>query len=206
MGLESVLTDRVDEIRQCMGTILKDLLTEGSDAMETYFAGNTEKVVDELCSIMDELYSQTRDAQQSGKLGKLCYVRVFPRRVAVIKGSYSFTIRVYDETGYNNPIEVAAEWNPEFLVKLFEHQLGQVEKKVDSLIFRLTTRERQLLKLMYADAFTFLVMMFLTILRTAFVFVENIMEVDCTEKITLTFGNYLEQGINVEIFDNPWRG
>lgn len=203
MGLEAVSTDRDDEIRQSIGTILKELLTKGSEAMENYFAKNTDIVVDELYRIMNEIYRQTQEVQRQGMLGKISYIRIFPRRVAVMEGSYSLTIRVYDEESYSNPVEVAAEWKPEFLVNLFENQLIQVEKRAASQIIRLTSRERQLVKLMFADAFTFLVIMFLTILRTAFVFVENIAEVDCEEKITLTFGNYLEQGIIVEVFNNP---
>lgn len=203
MGLESVTTDRVDEIRQSMGTILKELLTKGSEDMEAYFAKNTGTVVDELYGIMTGIYQQAHEVQQQGKLGRISYVRVFPRRVAIMEGTYSLTIRVYDEEGYGNPVEISAEWNPEFLVKLFENQLMQVEKRVDTQVFRLTTRERELIKLIFADAFTFMVMMFLTILHTAFVFVENVAEVECTDKIVLTYGNYLEQGVVVETFDNP---
>lgn len=203
MGLKSVTTDRVDEIRQSIGTILKELLTNGSDEMENYFVHNTNDVVDELYGIMNGIYKLVYEVQQQGDFGKLSYVRVFPRRVAILENSYSFIIRVYDEKGYQNPVEVSDEWTPTFLNKLFENQLIQVEKRVNDQIFQLTTRERQLVKLMYADAFTFLVMMFLTILRTAFVYVENISNIKCEERITLTYGNYLEQGLVVEVFDKP---
>lgn len=203
MGLESVSTDRVEEIRQSMQDVLQELLTSGSDAMEPYFETNTETVVDELYETMNALYQQVQVAQQQGKLGKIRYVRVFPRRVAVLEGTYSFTIRVYDEEGYSNPTEVSTEWNPDFLVRLFESQLKQIEKHVDTQIFRLTTREKQLVKQLFADGFAFLALMFLTILRTVFIFVENIANVDCAEKIALTFGNYLEQGNVIEEFDKP---
>lgn len=203
MGLKSVSDDRVEEIRQSIGSILKELLTKGSDEMETYFSTHTKEVVDEVYTLMQELYRSVHEAQEKGQFGKLSYVRVFPRRMAVIEGTYHFIIRVYDEAGYTNPKEISTEWRADFLANMFERQLLQVQKKVETQVFRLTTREQQLVKLMYADAFTFLVMAFLTILRTAFIYVENMTEVSCAERILLTFGNYLEEGAVIEVFENP---
>lgn len=206
MGLETITTDRKEEIAQSIGEILKELIKKGTAEMEAYFEDNTDKAIEELHKSMQSVYRQAAEMQKEDKFGELCYIRVFPRRVAILEGTYHFTIRLYDENGYTNPVEISEEWKPEFIEKTFEKQLQQVQKKVNSRVFRLTTREQQLVKLMYGNAFQFIVMEYLTGMSAAFVLVEGIEKVRCADAIILTFGNYLEEGVKVEVFGNPVAG
>ena len=42
MGLETITTDRKEEIAQSIGEILKELIKKGTAEMEAYFEDNTD--------------------------------------------------------------------------------------------------------------------------------------------------------------------
>ena len=48
MGLETITTDRKEEIAQSIGEILKELIKKGTAEMEAYFEDNTDKAIEEL--------------------------------------------------------------------------------------------------------------------------------------------------------------
>lgn len=129
MGLETITTDRKEEIAQSIGEILKELIKKGTAEMEAYFEDNTDKAIEELHKSMRSVYRQASQMQKEDKFGKLCYIRVFPRRVAILEGTYHFTIRLYDENGYTNPVEISEEWRPEFIETTFEKTVAAGAEK-----------------------------------------------------------------------------
>ena len=44
MGLETITTDRKEEIAQSIGEILKELIKKGTAEMEAYFEDNTDNI------------------------------------------------------------------------------------------------------------------------------------------------------------------
>ena len=74
MGLETITTDRKEEIAQSIGEILKELIKKGTAEMEAYFEDNTDKAIEELHKSMRSVYRQAAQMQKEDKFGKLCYI------------------------------------------------------------------------------------------------------------------------------------
>lgn len=200
MNLEVVSTDRIDEIK----CLINDALAETGKAdiagFEAYMMANMEKEVLALNELLTPLYQEAVELQKQGKVGKIQYIRIFPRRSAVLEKQYGLSIRLYDANDYKCRTEISREWNPEFLGKLFEKQLEKVTKRVTMRLFRITAREEQLIKFLFLDFFHFYVLTYLAVLEDAFIYVEPMVELETEETVAITFGNYLEEGAVIKAF------
>ena len=63
MGLETITSDRKEEIAQSIGEILKELIKKGTAEMEAYFEDNTDKAIEELHKRMQSVYRQAAEMQ-----------------------------------------------------------------------------------------------------------------------------------------------
>lgn len=206
MNLKTVSTDRIDEIKHLINDALAETRKADTAEFEAYMMANMEKEVLALNALLTPLYQEAAELQKQGKVGKIQYIRIFPRRTAVLEKQYGLSIRLYDATDYKCRIEISREWNPEFLGRLFEKQLEKVIKRVEMKIFRITPREEQLIRFLFLDFFHFYVLTYLAVLEDVFIYVEPMLELETEENVEVTFGNYLEKGALIKAFSKSSRG
>lgn len=206
MNLKTVSTDRIDEIKHLINDALAETRKADTAEFEAYMMANMEKEVLALNALLTPLYQEAAELQKQGKVGKIQYIRIFPRRTAVLEKQYGLSIRLYDATDYKCRIEISREWNPEFFGRLFEKQLEKVIKRAEMKIFRITPREEQLIRFLFLDFFHFYVLTYLAVLEDVFIYVEPMLELETEETVEVTFGNYLEKGALIKAFSKSSRG
>ena len=203
--LEIVKKDRIDEMQEYIDLFMEEQEVQVIQEITQYLDIHIDQEIDNLLLVVNKLYENARKAQKERKIGKIQYVRIFPRYTEILNGTYQLRIRVYDVADYNCLEEISVDWNPEYVTKYYDKNVETIQKKMASKLFQMTSREKQIIKFMYAEKFGEYIKSIIALFHDAFCFAENMIKLRTENQILLTFGNYMTKGVIIDIFENPLR-
>lgn len=200
MGLQNVTEDRVDLLKEQIVSLLEQRLGENIDKISQGVYENDDGEIAYFSSIVKELYEKVIDAQKRGKFGKLQTIFISYLRAAALNGELELQLRAMDEEGYGGQEIIDVSWVPTFATEYFRSDLAYMIPGLRNRIFRLTTREESLAKMMYASDYYKIVLKYLMVFIDVFQYNPLFEQVDAQEEVSIVFGEMCDQGTEIYSF------
>lgn len=200
MGLEQINRDRTEEIKQAAAEIIRDRLVKNINEINAYYEKHYAEIDKDFCDKLDALYEETAQLQNQGIKGKISFITISYLFSGVLTKNYQVEIALYDENAYMDKVDTNVYWNPTYITKYFEEDMKYMVGILKNKIVQLQDSEIQKLALTYIGEYYRIIGKFMVDNCEMFHEVENFDKLQTAEKLSVSYGGYLENGLEIYEF------
>jgi hypothetical protein len=149
---------------------------------------------------LNELYEKTAHLQKQGIKGKISFIAISYLFSGALTKDYQVQIALYDENAYMDKVETSVYWNPTFITKYYEEDMNYMVGILRSKIVQLQDSEIQKLALTYIGEYFRIIGKFMVDNCEMFHEVEKFNELQTAQKLSVSYGGYMENGLEIYEF------
>ncbi|WP_310603817.1 hypothetical protein [Anaerosporobacter sp.] len=184
---------QLENSEEFLTTIIEEQFKDSMNAFFIDYKKTKQVHRAEFLRVIENLLQKGIKKQEAGKKGKIAYICIFFLESAVMTGSYQMQIQMYDKNLYFDRNEVSSRWDTSFIMKYYEKDIEELDKKAKKRIYYWRYKEYQKMKLEYAKAYKAIVEVYgMELIRELFE-LELYKKLEREEDIKVLYGGYLEK-------------
>jgi len=193
MSLQEVKEDRIDLIKEKSIELMSERLADNIEKIMERIMENEDKEIDFFMALVAQLYTKVLEAQKNGEFGRLQEIYITYLQAGIQEDKLEIQFRALDEKGYSGSC-VDVIWEPAFVYPYYQDDIKYLIGALRNEIYRLTSREEQMVKLMYSSDYYKIVFIYIIRYISSFQYHKKILEIDMIEEVSILFGKIWEQG------------